>query len=116
MTKRHVPSHAIWLAAIAALILGACGALTAPQGFEQRLAYAYGVNTAVLNSTAASVKAGRLSPDAGESVLELSDKARLLLDLSRTFYSAGDIKQAEGQLTLAIGVLHELQSFVERQR
>jgi len=116
MTKRHVPRETIWLAAIAAVILAACGSLTKPEGFEQRLAYGYGTYTAVVNAAAAGVETGRLSPDAGESVLELSDKARTLLDLSRTLHGGGDIRQAEDQLTLAIAVLTELQRYAEAKR
>lgn len=100
-----------------ALIVGSfvagCESLPKPQGFEQRLAYAYGTYTAVVDTAATQVEAGRLSAQDGAKVLELSDQARSFLDLSRVAYELHDEILARERLDLAIVVLSELQRYLE---
>lgn len=109
----------IWLTLIgivvATTLLGACKAFVEPETLEQRLAYAYGTHTAVLNTAASGVALGELTPEEGESVLALADRALLILDSARFALNAGDPRTAEGQLRLALGVLTELQDYLRRQ-
>lgn len=64
------------LVAMVALWLAACTALS----FDQRLASAYASNIAVRTTTAAAVNSGQLSSGDGERVLEITDRARAILD------------------------------------
>ena len=102
--------HRWWLVAILAALAG-CPSLPAPESFDQRLAYAYGVYTAVVNTAAAGVETGALSVDEGQSLLELSDQARILLDAARVVEGA----RGEDQLTLALAVLTEAQAYLNRR-
>lgn len=103
------------LTTIITTIVG-CAAFTAPESIEQRLAYAYGTHTAVMEAAATSVGFGELTPEEGESVLELADRARIVLDSARVALGAGDPTTAEGQLALAVGILTELQNYLRRAR
>jgi hypothetical protein len=102
------------LACVAALLLSACAALAPAETLDQRLAYAYGAHTAVLNAAATSVELGDISADQGQAVLELADRARLVLDSARAVLAAGDPRAAEDQLALALAVLTELQAYLRR--
>lgn len=86
--------------------------LTKPQSVEQRLVYAYSTHTAILEATANGVAAGTLTPEDGERVLKLSDESRLLLDAGRAALSVGDTSTAEGRLVLALGILTQLQTYL----
>jgi hypothetical protein len=103
------------LLAVVALLLGACAGLTQPQTFEQRLAYAYGSHTAVQEAAASSLDAGALHSSDAESLLDVADRARTLLDAARTAYRAGDVSTAEGRLELATALLTELQQYLHRR-
>lgn len=94
--------------------LSGCSLFEKPETVEQRLAYAYGTHTAVMEAAATSVSFGELTPEQGESVLELADRARTILDSARIAFSAGDPSTAEGQLALAMGILIELQNYLRR--
>lgn len=114
--KSHVQKwwlfYFFWVLILAAVLSG-CLPITPPQGFEQRVAYGYGANTAILNAAAEGIEAGRLSPEVGEVVLDMSDRARALLDISVRLHGLGDIGEAETQLGLAISVLTELRRYLE---
>lgn len=116
--KPEEAAREAWIvtAGLAAILLffSACAALTPPQTTDQRLAYAYGTHTAVMDAAAVAVERGELSPETGTAVLEMADQARTLLDSARFVLSTGDTKTAEGQLMLAIGILTELQNYLRR--
>lgn len=86
--------------------------LEEPQSIDQRLAYAYGTHTAVLDAAAVGVATGKLTPEDGEQVLKLADESRLLLDASRAALGAGDVATADGRLLLALNVLTQLQAYL----
>lgn len=86
--------------------------LAKPQSVEQRLVYAYSTHTAILDATANGVASGTLSPEDGERVLKLSDESRLLLDAGRAALAVGDTSTAEGRLVLALGILTQLQTYL----
>jgi hypothetical protein len=100
-------------AALLALVLvTACAAWQPAQTFEQKLAYAYSVHTAVLNTAATGVSLGELKAEDGQMVLRLADESRVLLDASRAAMGAGDVTTAEGQLALATQILVQLQMYL----
>jgi hypothetical protein len=94
--------------------LAACSGigLAPPQSFEERLAYAYGAHTAVLDAATTSVGAGDLSAQDGTAVLELADESRIILDGARLAWRAGDLDTAEARLVLATGLLQQLQAYL----
>ena len=102
--------------AFLALLLAGCAAFAPARSLDDRIAYAYGTHTAVLEATANLVELGDLTADQGQDVLEIADRARLVMDTARFARDAGDPRTAEGQLALALGVLQELQAYLRRQR
>jgi hypothetical protein len=100
--------------ALMALAMIACSSLgLAPaQTFEQKLAYAYGTHTAVLETAATATRAGTLSQAEAKAVLAMADQSRSLLDSARAVYAANDQAGANSKLTLAVGILTQLQTFL----
>lgn len=98
-----------------ALILAACGAFPTPQTVDQRLAYAAGMNTAVVNAATEALEAGHITSDEAENALALSDRVHQLVGYARTANELGDVATAEAQLALAINVLTELQNHLNRR-
>jgi len=98
-------------------LLTACTSvgLQPAQSFEQRLAYAYGMHTAVLTATANAVEAGQLDNEDAAAVLRLSDEARAALDASRLAAQAGSMTTAESRLALATSILTELQKYLNER-
>lgn len=97
-----------------ALSLPGCAqfGLEQPQTLDQRLAYAYGTHTAVLDAAAVGVTTGKLTAEDGRQVLKLADESRLLLDAGRAAAAGGDVSTAEGRLVLALGILTQLQTYL----
>lgn len=93
------------------LTLVGCASLgLAPaQSFDQKLAYAYGTHTAVLQAAASAVTAKTLSPSDGEQVLKLADESRALLDAAK---AAGDTATGGNKLALATTILTQLQTYL----
>ncbi len=100
---------------LALLALTSCAQLgVAPaRSFDQRLAYAYGTHTAVLEAAAAGVRAGALTPADGAAVLRLADQSRQVLDAARDIETT-NIKGAESKLALAAAILAELQEYLNK--
>lgn len=101
--------------ALMAVLVAGCASFTAPKSFDQQLAVAYSVHTAVLDTAADGVNNGLISVSDGQTVLKIADQARLLLDTARAAEKLGDTKTAEERLTLGIDVLQNLQAFLEKQ-
>lgn len=99
---------------LVAVLIAGCAALTAPKSFDQQLAVAYSVHTAVLDAAADGVNSGAISVADGRTVLKIADQAKLLLDSARAAESLGDDKSATEKLNLAVQVLQNLQAFVEK--
>lgn len=98
----------------AAMLLAGCptGVIKEPQTFEQKLAYAYGQHTAVMNAAASAVEVGTLSLDDAKAVLRMADDSRMFLDAARGASGSGDLTTAEGQLALATNVLTQLSGYL----
>lgn len=125
MTRRaRTPAEIrqIWLTlaaiALATTFIGlvsGCQALTAPQSFEDRWAYAMGVRTAVVDATASALAAGDISSAQARRVQELAGQARLILEAAHQASRLGDLREAEAQLELATRLLTELQAYLRRR-
>lgn len=95
-------------------VLTACAALGLPtaETFNQKLAVGYGTVTAVRNTAATLVTAGKLTPDDAQNVQTQVDTARSALDLARTAYKAGDVAGAATKLDTTATVLRALQAYL----
>jgi flagellin-specific chaperone FliS len=101
---------------VALLLLAGCAQLgLAPaSSLTDRVAYAYGSHTAVLQSATAALEAGDIGVEDAQRVLKVADQARDALDAARFAVDAGDISTAEGRLQLAVSILTELQAYLRR--
>lgn len=105
------------LVPILVLLLAGCAQLgLAPaSSLTDRIAYAYGTHTAVLQSTTVALENGEISVEDAQRVLKVADQARDALDASRLALDVGDTSTAEGRLQLAVAILSELQAYLRRQ-
>jgi len=96
------------------LTLTGCQALglPTPQGFDQQLAQAYGIHTAVVSATATALTAGSISAADAQSVQGLEQNARTILDTAKTAETAGDTAGAQKDLALAMTALTALQTYL----
>jgi hypothetical protein len=96
------------------LIATACAQLgIAPaQTFNQKLAYAIGVHTAILQATTNSVTSGNLSSSDATAVLKQADTAKTVLDAAAAANAAGDLTGANNKLALATATLTAIQSYL----
>lgn len=90
-----------------------CAALgVAPaQSFDEQLAYAYGVHTAIEESAAAAKTTGALTTAEAQATLKLADQSRALLDSAHVL-EAVNTASAGSELALATGVLTQLQQYL----
>lgn len=107
-----------WVGVIVALCvaigLGGCESLglEKPQTFQDRLAYAYGTNTAVREASTSSLNARKLSSADVAYAKSVNDQVRTLLDAARLASTAGDMTTAEGRLAAALKLLTEVQTYL----
>jgi hypothetical protein len=96
------------------LLLSACTALglQPAQTFNQKLAYAYGTHTAVLQAATMDVKAGTLKSADAQQILQLSDQAKTILDSATALAASGDTTGATNKLALATAALTALQTYL----
>ena len=96
------------------IMITACAALglSAPQGFDQQLAQAYGVHTAVVQTASQSLDSGAMSQEDGRRVYQLAQDSRSVLDAAKAAELAGDQAGAQKNLVLALTGLNALQSFL----
>jgi hypothetical protein len=102
------------LIALLLSLLASC-ALTGtatPQTFNQKLAYAYGLHTAVLQATTTAVTAGTLSSANATKVLAKADDAKAVLDAANSAYAAGDAAGANSKLAIATAALSAIQAYL----
>jgi hypothetical protein len=92
-------------------LLTACAAMgiIKPESFDERLAAAYSLNTAIREGANASLNSGALSSAEAQEVLEETRNARSVLDGIRGLAST-DPATAEGRLKLMEGLLQRLRS------
>lgn len=82
------------------------------KSFNENVAYALGQTTALRKAATDSLTFGQLTPDDAEYVLKLTDQSRALIDAAQLAYTGGDVATAEGRLQLVIGVLTQVQSYL----
>jgi len=102
------------LSPLLVLLLVGCAALgLAPaQTLNQKIAYAYGTHTAVLQATTTSLSAGKISSADATQVLKLADDSKVLLDAATALSVSGDTTGANNKLTLAVSALTALQAYL----
>lgn len=104
-----------WLYLALVLLCGCSSLGLAPaQSFEEKLAYAYGTHTAVLQAATTSLNSGALSREDAAYILKASDQARSLLDSAKALESSGDSTGANSKLALATAALTALQSYLSK--
>ncbi len=103
---------------VALLLLAGCAQLgLAPaSSLSDRIAYAVGTHTAVLESTTAALEAGDIGVEDAQRVLKVADQSRQALDAARLALGAGDVSTAEGRLQLAVSLLSQLQTYLRSQQ
>lgn len=113
-TLKNLAALALILGAVATLliVLPGCVSMEAPKSFNDRLAYGYASVAAVRDTAASLLERKRISIEDAKQVQALADQARTALDLARGNALKGDLKTAEGQLTLALDVLTRVETFL----
>ena len=104
-------------AALALTFLVGCASLglATPKGFDQQLAAAYGVHTAVVSATATALTAGSISSAEATAVQTQALTARQLLDTAKTLETANPTG-ASNDLTLASSALTAIQQFLNARK
>ena len=107
---------------IAAILiaLSGCSALglNSPQSFDESLAQAYGVHTAVVSATATALTAGSITVAEAKAVETQAQSSRALLDAARAAEAPGGAApslSAQNDLTLAETALTALQTYLNAQ-
>src|SRR5580692_1075775 len=89
--------------------------LAKPQSFDEQLAQAYGVHTAVLTATTQSLQGGQITSADAHAIDQQAGNARALLDAARQAEQAGDASGASSHLALALTALTALQSYLNNR-
>lgn len=99
------------------LVLAACATLglSSPQSFDERLANAYGVHTAVVSATATALAAGSINASEAQAIETQEASVRALLDAARVAEESNS-GAANNDLTLALTGLTALQSYLNSQK
>lgn len=96
------------------ILLSGCASLgVAPaQTFNQKVAYAIGVHSAVLQATTNAVTNGQMSSADASAVLTQADNANVFLQAAVAANVSGDATTATNKLTLATAALTALQTYL----
>ena len=97
---------------LASMALSSCSMLGVPKAetFNDRVAYAFGTHTAVLQTITTAVVLRDIGSDEATNYAETADQARAMIDSARLVYNAGDIPGANRQLLIATSILQLLQA------
>jgi hypothetical protein len=95
----------LWVAGCSAL------GLSTPKGFDQSLAEAYGVHTAVVSATAVAVSTGAISSAEATQVQTQALSSRAILDTAKSLESSNPAA-AQSDLVLATTALTALQTYL----
>ena len=101
------------MSTIALLALVSCAALglSQPKSFDEQLANAYGVHTAIASAAATAVTTGAITQAEGNAIETQVIATRELLDASRAIESTNP-SGASTDLTLAVSGLAALQTYL----
>jgi hypothetical protein len=107
-----------YYAAFLLVCLAGCAQLgLAPaQNFDQKLAYAYGVHTAVVQATTSALDAKTVKSLDATRLFTLAEQARQLLDGAKLASAGGDITTANQRLSLATSILAEVQTYLRSKQ
>lgn len=99
------------------MVLVGCASLgTEPaQTFSQKLAYAEGVHSAVLDATTSAVTAGTVGSADAQKILVQADQAEVVLNAAAAAHKAGDEAGANAKLAVALNALTALQEYLRAQ-
>ncbi|HZR02655.1 MAG TPA: hypothetical protein VFA81_05740 [Burkholderiales bacterium] len=111
MKPRYVLAFALCVLVTACSSLGIAPA----KSLSDRLAYGYGVMTAIRQTATQELTAGTLSASDAEQALKLTDQARTLLDASKSLLDS-DPKGADSKLLLATAILTNLQAYLRSKQ
>jgi len=95
------------------LALSACQSLglAPPQSFDEKLANAYGVHTAVVQATTTALSSGSISQADAIAVQGMEKNARTLLDSAKSIEQTNP-SGAQTNLGLALSALTALQTYL----
>ncbi len=95
------------------LIVG-CTALglATPKGFDQQLAQAYSIHTAVVSAATTAVTSGAITVPEATEVQKQALSSRMILDAAKQAETAGNTSGAASDLALATAALTALQTFL----
>lgn len=107
----------LFLALPLAVLFSGCNSLglATPKGFDQQLAQAYGVHTAVISATATALMAGTITSAEAQAVQVQALNARTILDTAKAAENIGNTAGAANNLTLAVTALTAIQSYLNNQ-
>jgi len=97
------------------VLLAGCAqlGLATPQSFDEKIAYAYGTNTAIRQASTAALDAGKISSTDMRQVMAVNDQAGALLDAARAANDAGHGADADAHLRMATSILTSIQAFLD---
>lgn len=106
-----------WLLLV--LLLGGWNAcsqlgLQPAKSFDDKLAYAYGANTAVREASTSALNAHTITSEDMKHIMALNKQARDLLDAARSI-QVTDVQTAESRLLLATSVIAQLQTYLRER-
>ncbi len=90
--------------------------LAPAQNFEQKLAYAYGVHTAVVNAAATALETKAIKSTDAEQVQTFSIQSRQLLDAAKLASAGGDLTTANAKLLFGTQILEQLQVYLRSKK
>jgi hypothetical protein len=89
--------------------------LATPSSFDEKLANAYGVHTAVVSATATALSAGTITSAEASQVQTQERSARAMLDTAKSIEQTNPTG-ASNDLTLAVTALTALQTYLNNQK
>ena len=99
------------------MLLSGCASLGLQEAktFDQKLAYAYGNNTALREASTAALNAGQITSKDMEHIMAVNAQARSILDAARSMRGL-DPQAAEARLVLATNLLVQLQQYLRSRQ
>lgn len=112
--KKHLPAFALIAVWICGMVACSSLGLAPTKSFDEQLANAYGVHTAVVNATATAVTAGVINSTEAIIVQSQAKNARAMLDAAKMAEQLNNITAANNDLTLALNALTALQTYLNQ--
>lgn len=101
------------LSLLFALLAGcALFGLESPNTWNERLSYAYTLETGAANAIEAQSNSGQLTRDDANKLVDIVQNAKALTDGARDAMRGGDATTAEGKLRLARSILVEINEYL----